>query len=94
MSRIYNSCPCERASSITAAAPAPRPTPARALSPLERADVLSVLHAVRFQDRAPAAVQATLLDEGQYLCSTRIMYRILAGQGESRERRDLLVHPA
>jgi putative transposase len=77
-----------------AAAPAPRPTPARALSPLERAGVLSVLHAERFQDRAPAAVQATLLDEGQYLCSTRTMYRILAGQGESRERRDQLVHPA
>jgi hypothetical protein len=56
--------------------------------------VLSVLHAVRFQDRAPAAVQAALLDEGQYLCSTRIMYRILAGQGESRERHDQLVHPA
>jgi putative transposase len=77
-----------------AAAPALRPTPARALSPLERAGVLSVLHAERFQDRAPAAVQATLLDEGQYLCSTRTMYRILAGQGESRERRDQLVHPA
>jgi putative transposase len=56
--------------------------------------MLSVLHAVRLQDRAPAAVQAALLDEGQYLCSTRIMYRILAGQVESRERRDLLVHPA
>ncbi len=27
-----------------------------------------VLHEDRFQDRSPAAVQATLLDEGQYLC--------------------------
>src|SRR5207302_8345744 len=42
----------------------------------------------------PAAVQATLLDEGQYLCSTRTMYRILQQEGESRERRDQLVHPA
>ena len=36
----------------------------------------------------PAAVQATLLDEGVYRCSTRTMYRILAEQGETRERRD------
>jgi putative transposase len=33
------------------------------------------------------------LDEGLYLCSTRTMYRILERQGESRERRDQLVHP-
>lgn len=74
--------------------PAVRPTPARALSSLERADVLAVLHEERFQDRSPAAVQATLLDEGQYLCSIRTMYRILQDEGESRERRDQLVHPA
>ena len=74
--------------------PPVRPTPARALSPLERASVLTVLHEERFQDRSPAAVQATLLDEGQYLCSTRTMYRILQDEGESRERRDQLVHPA
>jgi len=71
-----------------------RPAPARSLSPAERAAVLSVLHGERFQDRSPAAVQATLLDEGQYLCSTRTMYRILEQEGESRERRDQLVHPA
>jgi putative transposase len=73
------------------ALPAVRPAPARALSPDERASVLTVLHAERFQDRSPAAVQATLLDEGQYLCSTRTMYRILEQEGESRERRDQLV---
>ena len=70
-----------------------RPVSARALSRAERASVLTILHAERFQDRSPAAVQATLLDEGQYLCSTRTMYRILEQQGESRERRDQLVHP-
>src|SRR3982751_4815854 len=75
-------------------APPERAVPARALSPDERADVLAVLHEERFQDRSPAAVQATLLDEGQYLCSTRTMYRILEQEGESRERRDQLVHPA
>jgi len=45
-------------------------------------------------DRAPAQVVATLLDEGQYLCSTRTMYRLLAARDEVRERRRRLVHPA
>jgi putative transposase len=74
--------------------PLPRVTPARSLSESERAEVLQVLHEERFQDRSPAAVQATLLDEGRYLCSTRTMYRILEQEGESAERRDQLVHPA
>jgi putative transposase len=71
-----------------------RSSPARALSPAERCSVLAVLHEERFQNRSPAAVQATLLDEGQYFCSIRTMYRILEQEGESRERRDQLVHPS
>ena len=55
--------------------------------------MLGVLHEERFQDWAPAAVQATLLDEGNYLCSTRTMYRILEQEGETRERRDQAIHP-
>src|SRR5271157_689251 len=82
-----------RQTSTTAAQPAPRPMPARALQPEERAAVLAVLHQERFQNSSPAAVQATLLDEGCYLCSTRTMYRVLAATGETRERRDQLVHP-
>ena len=61
--------------------PAPRPTPARALSPAERAAALETLHADRFVDSAPAEVVATLLDEGTYLASERTMYRILAARG-------------
>jgi putative transposase len=76
------------------ALPSQRPLPARSLNAAERAGVLTVLNAERFQDCSPAAVQATLLDEGQYLCSTRTMYRILEQEGASRERRDQLVHPA
>jgi putative transposase len=72
----------------------PRPPPARALTPAERDTVLETLHAERFMDRSPAQVWATLLDEGRYLASERTMYRILAEKGESRERRDQLVHPA
>jgi putative transposase len=41
-----------------------RSRPARALSPAERETVLAHLHGERFQDRSPAAVYATLLDEG------------------------------
>jgi putative transposase len=74
--------------------PAARPTPARALSPEEKAIVLEAPNSERFCDMAPAAVYATLLDEGGYLCSTRTMSRILADAGQVRERRDQLRHPS
>ena len=77
--------------------PAPemiRPSPARALSPTEREAVRVVLNSERFQDCSPAAIHATLLDEGQYLCSTRTLYRVLEEDGPTRERRDQLIHPA
>lgn len=73
--------------------PAARPTPARALAPAERAAVLGQLHAERFQDKPPAQVYATLLDEGTYLCSIRTMYRLLEQNQEVRERRNQLTHP-
>jgi putative transposase len=55
--------------------------------------VIDILHSERFVDKAPAQVWATLLDEQTYLCSPRTMYRILAEQGEVRERRNQLRHP-
>ncbi len=70
-----------------------RPTPARALSQDERGAVLARLHADRFMDQAPAEVYATLLDEGTSLCSVRTMARILAEEGEVRERRNQTRHP-
>ena len=70
-----------------------RPKPGRALNPEERQGVLEVLHTERFMDHAPAAVYATLLDEGTYLCSVRTMYRVLDAAGEVRERRDQARHP-
>lgn len=81
----------QRAASVAKAAPHPRP--ARALTETERENVLAHLHEERFQDRSPAAVYATLLDEGHYHCSIRTMYRLLEQRGESRERRDQLTHP-
>src|SRR2546428_5183264 len=74
------------------APPRRRPSP-RALSAGERGAVLAVLHEPRFVDLAPAEVYATLLDAGQYLCSERTMYRVLAAHAEVRERRDQLRHP-
>ena len=71
----------------------PRPKPARALCQSEREHVLDVLACPRFVDRAPAEIVATLLDEGQYLCSERTMYRILAAEQPVRERRNQREHP-
>jgi putative transposase len=70
-----------------------RTASSRALSGLERGVVLARLHETRFADCSPAHVYATLLDEGTYLASERTMYRLLAAQGEVRERRDQLTHP-
>jgi putative transposase len=61
--------------------------PASALSEMEKAEVHTVLNSERFCDQSPREVYATLLDEGAYLCHWRTMYRILAAQGENRERR-------
>jgi putative transposase len=77
--------------------PAPiraRPKPARALAADERSRVLDLLREDRFADQAPAEVYATLLDEGLYHCSISTMYRILHENGEVRERRQQLRHPA
>ena len=71
----------------------PRPVPARALRQAERDAVLAVLHSPRFVDASPACVWATLLDEGRYLASERTMYRLLAADGQVRDRRDQLTHP-
>jgi putative transposase len=76
------------------AEPRQRSSPPRALTTEERLIVLGHVHSERFQDRSPAEVYSTLLDEGVYCCSIRTLYRLLAAQGETRERRDQLTHPA
>ena len=65
----------------------------RALADEERQRVLDLLHGPRFVDKAPGEVVATLLDEGEYMCSERTMYRILASHDEVRERRNQRRHP-
>ncbi|MGH0798386.1 IS3 family transposase [Bacillus mycoides] len=70
-----------------------RPKPARALSNPERKEVLSQLNSDRFADQSPRQVYAKLLDEGQYLCSVRTMYRILEDNQLLCERRNQRTHP-
>ena len=65
----------------------------RALSPSERSTVLNILHEDRFIDKAPREIYAQLLDEKNYICSIRTMYRILEKEGEIKERRNQLVRP-
>lgn len=65
-----------------------RSTSHRALSEAQRATVLAVLHSPEHVDQPPREVYGALLAEGQYLCSARTMYRVLASHGEIRERRD------
>ena len=73
---------------------APRPRPPLALDAVESLALLDTLNSERFADTAPAAVHATLLDEGRYLGSVRTMYRLLAANGGVHERRNQLTHPA
>jgi len=72
----------------------PRVASPRALSATERGMLLDLLNSERFADLAVPQVHATLLDEGAWLCSQRTMYRVLAAEGQVRERRDQLRHPS
>ena len=81
--------------------PRPQPRPRAlhrrqpgALSPEERVEIKAVLDSEGVQDESPAAVYATLLDEGRYLSSISTMYRVLREAGEVRERRRQASHPA
>lgn len=74
--------------------PAPRPTPANALTAEERDQVLRLLRGQAYRDLAVAQVWAILLDEGVYLCSESTMHRLLREAGENRDRRRQRTHPA
>ncbi len=77
----------QRARKTPTALAGTRRRPEHALSDGERQTVLATLHEPRFVDLAPAQVCARLLEEGQYLCSIRTMYRLLEAHQEVRERR-------
>lgn len=74
-------------------APVKRARPGRRLTEMERTSVLQIMDSEEFCDRAPRQIWATLLDRGTYLAHWRTMYRILAQNGETKERRNQLCHP-
>ena len=65
----------------------------RALPESEREQVRQTLYSERFMDKSPYQVYARLLDDGEYLCSVRTMYRILERNNASKERRNQLKRP-
>jgi putative transposase len=75
------------------AAKEPRKAPERALDAETKQKVIDVLCSDRFVDSSPSEAYHALLDEGEYLCSERTMYRVLGERFEVKERRDQLRHP-
>ena len=69
-----------------------RPQPKNSLRDEEKQQVLDLLHSERFADKTPYDAFNTMLDEGEYYCSPRTMYRLLAGQGENKDRRQQRCH--
>jgi putative transposase len=66
-----------------------------ALSVEEKQRVMDLMHSEAFVDMAPHQIYARLLDQGDYLCSVRTMYRLLKAQhGQVNERRRHVQRPA
>ena len=65
----------------------PRSVPPLKLSLDEYDKAHALMLCARFVDQAPASIVATLLDEGEYVCSERTLYRILAQHQQLKERR-------
>ena len=82
-----------RARATARPVPQARPRPPLAFSSAEQDLLLGLLDSERFADMAPAAVFATLLDEGRYHGSIRTMYRLMAAQSQTGERRRQRIHP-
>jgi putative transposase len=66
---------------------APRAATARRCPRPKHAQELATLDDEPFMDKAPAQVYAKLLEDGEYLCSERTMYCVLAAHNQVRERR-------
>ena len=62
------------------------PTPSHALSPAERAALLTVANAPRFASVPPARIVPMLADEGIYLASESSFARVLRAHGQNARR--------
>ena len=67
-------------------AAAQRRTPANALSPEERAQVLVTANRPEFADRSPKQIVPLLADRGEYLASESTFYRILRAASQLARR--------
>jgi putative transposase len=65
-----------------------RPPSPRRVSDAERTSILDAFHSAEFGDQSVMEVYAALLSRGIYLASIRTMYRVLAEEGETTERRN------
>lgn len=63
-----------------------KPSP-RKLTEEEENKILSIINSERFCDMSPGEIFFTLLDEGQYYCSVRTIYRILERNQQNVQRR-------
>ncbi len=63
-----------------------RPTPAHALTPAEREQILQVANEPRFADMPPARIVPMLADEGVYLASESSFQRVLRAHGQNQHR--------
>ena len=63
------------------------------LEPAARKRFLELAHSRELADKAPPQIYFTPLDAGDFICSVRTMYRILAAEQELKERRNQLRHP-
>ncbi len=66
----------------------------RALTFVQRQELLDAVHQERFIDRSVPYIYATLLDENLYYGSISTMYRVLRSIGEVGDRRDQATRPA
>lgn len=62
------------------------------LTSSEQSAVMALLNSDRFVDFTPYEIYYTLLDEGNYYCSVRTMYRLLANAGQNKARRNQRCH--
>ncbi len=67
-------------------------SPKNTLSNDERQRLLDLLHSERFTDKTPYDIFYAMLDEGEYICSPRTIYRLLEKLGENRDRRQQRCH--
>ena len=63
-----------------------RPTPAHALTPVERERIVQIANEARFADMPAARIVPALADEGVYVASERSFQRVLRDHGQNRHR--------